>query len=116
MVKGTALTRIQGKGRSTSRLSVVPLLLLATACSMPGVMREASPDEQALIDRAVELQVGTEDAGRAALLGASIPVVVYLPDLVCVAFKVKRSALGGEQTVCFSRADGSVASNHVEGQ
>ena len=102
--------------RSSVALIAGSFATLATSCSSPNEIRANSPEEQRLVDRAIQLQVGPTAQGRQALLGASRPVVVYLPEMVCVAFKLKRSALGGESTVCFSRADDSVVINHSEGQ
>lgn len=91
-------------------------MLMATSCVSANGLRAPSPNEQLWIERAIQVQVGPSEQGREALLEASIPVLVYLPDLICVAFKLRRSALGGETTVCFSRADDSVVINHAEGQ
>lgn len=92
------------------------IIFLTVSYTESNQIRGNSLNEEQWVDRAIGLQVGSSERGREALLQASVPVVVYLPELVCVAFKLKRRALGGEITVCFSRADGSVVINHNEGQ
>lgn len=89
---------------------------LTASYTLSNEIRPHSARQQEWVDRAIILQAGPSERDREALLQTVVPVVIYLPDLVCVAFKLKRSALGGEATVCFSKTDGSVEINHSEGQ
>lgn len=113
----TAMTRIRNSIILLFVFVVAAFAIWLTAAYISAnEIRGNSLNEQQWVDRAIELHAGPTERGREALLQAWVPVVVHLPELVCVAFKLKQSALGGEATVCFSKADGSVVINHSEGQ
>ena len=99
-----------------ARLAVSAVIILTSSCSGFDNKTKRSHDEQAWIDKAINLYAGPNDDSRKNLLSHTTPTVVYLPTLVCVAFKLKPTAVGGEFTVCFSKAKGSVEFTHTEGQ
>ena len=111
------MTRMRNNTGSLFRcLAATSVIFLTASCASSNEIRANSISEQQFVDRAIELQAGPSERGQETLLRVWVPVVVHLPDLVCVAFKLKQGAIGGEATVCFSRADGSVAINHTAGQ
>lgn len=115
--KGIVMTQmLNGIAKLFRCFVATSVICLTTSCASSNEIRANSIREQQWVDSAIQLQAGSSERDRDLLLRVWVPVVVHLPDLVCVAFKLKRGALGGEATVCFSRADGSVAINHTEGQ
>jgi hypothetical protein len=97
-------------------LEVAASVLPTASCGVFEPRPRYGPDERAWVDKALALYGGPDAASRKEVLSYTTPTVVYLPDLVCVAFKLKPNTLGGEFTACFSRDTGSVAFTHTEGQ
>ncbi len=95
---------------------ILASIFLTSSCCYFDDKPKYSPDEQIWVEKALKLYSGPNADTREHLLSYTTPVVVYLPELVCVAFKLKPTALGGEFTVCFSKAKGSVEFTHTEGQ
>jgi hypothetical protein len=91
-------------------------VFLSSACSAFEPKPKYSPDEQAWVDKAIRLYGGQTEDARRHLLSYTTPTVIYLPTLVCVAFKLKPTAVGGEFTACFSKAKGTVEFTHTEGR
>lgn len=88
---------------------------LTGSCSFANSIAPPGEDEKMLIDRALNVYVGPREEDQENILSMSTPVVVYLPDMECVAFKANKGTIGGEFTVCFNRADGSLALTYTEG-
>lgn len=88
---------------------------LLGACSARMRMSPIDENEQALINKALDASVGPSKDGRATMMSMFTPVLVYLPDMTCVAFKANRGTIGGEFTACFKKEDGSLALTHTEG-
>lgn len=74
------------------------------------------PSERELVERTIDDHFGTTEAGRRDAYRTMIPVVVYLPDMICVALKPDENTIGAEFTTCFSRSDHSIVISHREGE
>lgn len=98
------------------RLIILASVFLTNSCCAFENRPKYSQDERVWVDKAIKLYGGPTGDTRKHLLSYTTPTVVYLPALVCVAFKLKPTAIGGEFTVCFSKAKGSVEFTHTEGQ
>lgn len=70
-----------------------------------------SASDEPLIEAAVRESFGNEPIS--SVRRHSYPVVVHLPDMSCVGFNVRSGVLGTSRTVCFRKADGSVAVRHA---
>lgn len=68
-------------------------------------------DEQ-LVEKAVDVIAGRDD-DLARIKTILYPVVVDLPEMRCVGFNPRRGTYGVSETVCFSKADGSVVVHHI---
>ena len=55
-----------------------------------------------LVNRALDLY-GHGKVSRADLLRSYNPVIVYLPEMTCVAMKPRKAFAGGEDTMCFDK-------------
>lgn len=93
------------------------LLCFVFLSSCSGSMRRSPIDgeEQSLINRSLDASVGTSKEGRKTMMSMFTPVVIYLPDVKCVAFKANKGTIGGEFTACFRKTDDSLAFTHTEG-
>ena len=96
-------------------LTALCSLGLIGACSDSMRMAPINENEKALINKALNASVGASRDGQATMMYMFTPVVVYLPDMDCVAFKANSGTIGGEFTACFRKDDGSLALTHTEG-
>ncbi len=91
-------------------------VLLASCCPQSATPASYSPSDEPWVTKAIEWGFGPGKDARREALKTTNPVVIYLPETVCVGLKLKPNSLGGESTVCFSRADGSIVTSHNEGE
>jgi hypothetical protein len=68
------------------------------------------------IDLAVTEYIGTSGATPNYVLDTTEPVVVYLPNEVCVSFKLRRNTLGGETVICFEKESRTKSLIYTEGE
>lgn len=105
------------KARSNQKLRplmIAAACLLATSCDALNT-RRVGPGDAYWIERALDHHIGPKLEDRRFVLSYSEPIVVYLPDMVCVAFKLRKSAIGGESTICFDRNDETLKINYTDG-
>jgi len=103
-------------GKHDRILAILCASVAIAGCNSLDNKPNYTAEEQIWIDKALSLYSGDQAGGRERVLEYATPVVVYLKDYVCVAFKVNNSSIGGEFTACFYRADGSVYLTHTEGE
>jgi len=76
----------------------------------------AAPEEKYWIDKAVSLHYGSDKDSREEAERVTRPSVVVLQNKVCVGLKLKENSLGGDFSVCFLKADGSVVEVYTDGE
>lgn len=90
--------------------------LVVSSCDLINPRAEPGPEGARWIEKAIDLYAGPKEEDRRRALSHSEPIVVFLPESVCVAFKLRKSTIGGETTVCFARSDETLQFIHTEGQ
>lgn len=109
--------------RSLPRWTILPVFIVAGVILLVSFFGPASnlivqntpapyvASDEPLIEAAVRESFGGEPIS--SIRRHSYPVVVQLPDMTCVGFNVRPGVLGTSRTVCFKKADGSVAVRHA---
>lgn len=110
MEQGIAM--IQTPRIRKSFLILIPLVL--SACSSGDNRRAYSDREIQLIDKAITYYGGDTEEKRAIILRDTVPTVVKLPEMSCVAFTLRKNVIGLESVVCFDAESGAVTVDHTE--
>jgi len=96
-------------------MMILSSCFLLTACKANDTLLPINDDEKVLIDKALDAYVGSNKDAREQVLSMFTPVLIYLPDMVCVGFKAKSHVIGGEFAACFAKSDNSLILTHNEG-
>lgn len=98
------------------KIIIVTIILSATlsSCLEGNSNNTYRNSDEEWIDKAIELHFGPGKNSRDRALMIVNPSIVYLPEMVCVGLNLKNNSLGADQTICFSKSDGSTIIVHNE--
>lgn len=88
--------------------------LLATACATQNGDKTYREAEEKYVSKAIYIYSGKGRISRSEIEKDVRPVVVYLPDMICVGLNLRPGHAGGDTTICFDK-NGNEVLHHVSG-
>lgn len=117
VLRSSALLSVSRSRRVRIVISAL-VVLLASGCQQDSVDTPVPFHyaDEALVKRALELYASSGNSTDPALKRQVYPVVVHLPKMICVGMNLRPGVVGGDETICFNKSDGSIAIRYVNGE